>query len=71
MPCNIRSMSNWFKRLFGGSDDSSTSEAPEPATAPEPSVTPAEPAAEPEASEPEPAEPEPAEPASDAGDEPA
>jgi hypothetical protein len=59
-------MSNWFKRLFGGSDDSATSEAPEPAMAPEPSVAPAEPAAEPEASEPEPSEP-----ASDAGDEPA
>jgi hypothetical protein len=62
-------MSNWFKRLFGGSDDSSTSEAPEPATAPEPaaasaepSVAPAEPASEPETS---------AEGVSDAGDEPA
>lgn len=54
-------MTNWLKRWFGGSD-SSTSEAPEPATAPEPSVTPAEPAAEPETSDGG---------VSDAGDEPA
>jgi hypothetical protein len=42
-------MTNWLKRLFGGSD-SSTSDAPEPATtpAPEPASMPAEPAAQPE-----------------------
>ncbi|HZT95059.1 MAG TPA: hypothetical protein VE985_11350 [Gaiellaceae bacterium] len=50
-------MTNWLKRLFGGS---STSEAPEPATAPEPPSMPAEPAAEP---------PTPGEGTSDAGDE--
>jgi hypothetical protein len=54
-------MTNWLKRLFGGSG-SSTSEAPEPATAPEPPSMPAEPAAEPET---------PGEGVSDAGDEPA
>ena len=61
-PCSIPNMSNWLKRLFGGSDDSSASEAPAPATAPEPSVAPAEPAAEPET---------PAEGDSGAGDAPA
>jgi hypothetical protein len=58
-------MTNWLKRLFGGSDDSPASEAPAPGTTPEPSVTPAEPAAP--AAPPEP----PAEGASDTGDEPA
>jgi len=53
-------MTSWLKRLFGGSK-SSESEAPEPATAPEPSSMPAEPAAE----------PVPPDPVSDAGDEPA
>jgi hypothetical protein len=52
-------MTNWLKRLFGGSG-SSTSEAPEPATAPEPPSMPAEPAAEPPTSD---------EGMSDAGDE--
>ncbi|HYB54450.1 MAG TPA: hypothetical protein VEG84_11345 [Thermoanaerobaculia bacterium] len=56
-------MTGWLKRLFGGSE-SSTSEASEPATAPEPLSAAAEPA------EP-PAEPGPVEAASDAGDEPA
>jgi hypothetical protein len=41
-------MTNWLKRLFGGSDsesDSSATTAPAaPATPPEPSVTPSEPA---------------------------
>jgi len=54
-------MTNWLKRLFGGSG-SSASEAPEPATAPEPPSMPAEPAADPEPSD---------ERLSDAGDEPA
>ena len=54
-------MTNWLKRLFGGSDESSTSEAPEPVTAPEPPSMPAEPAP-PQT---------PSEPVSDAGDEPA
>ena len=35
-------MTNWLKRLFGGSG-SSESEAPEPATAPPPPSTPSEP----------------------------
>jgi hypothetical protein len=55
-------MTNWLKRLFGGSDESSTSEAPAPATAPEPPATPAEPTVEPAT---------PTEGASDAGNEPA
>jgi hypothetical protein len=62
-------MTNWLKRLFGGSDssdspDSSTSAAPEPVTTPaaEPAAPPAEPAAAPET---------PGEHVSDAGDEPA
>jgi hypothetical protein len=38
-------MTNWLKRLFGGSG-SSTSEAPEPATAPEPPSMPSEPPAD-------------------------
>jgi hypothetical protein len=56
-------MTNWLKRLFGGSD-SSANEAPEPETAPEPPSMPAEPApaAEPETSD---------EPASAVHDEPA
>jgi hypothetical protein len=54
-------MTNWLKRLFGGSG-SSTSEAPEPATAPEPPTMPAEPPAAPAP---------PDEGMSDAGDEPA
>jgi hypothetical protein len=57
-------MTNWLKRLFGGGSDSSTSEAPEPATAPEPSVVPAEP-------EPAVTPETPAEGASDTGNEPA
>ena len=38
-------MTNWLKRLFGGSDssDTSASDAPEPATAPEAPSLPAEP----------------------------
>jgi hypothetical protein len=44
-------MTNWLKRLFGGSDESSMSEAPEPATAPEPPSMPAEPASEPPAAD--------------------
>jgi hypothetical protein len=54
-------MTNWLKRLFGGSG-SSTSEVPEPATAPEPPSMPAEPTVEPATSD---------EGMSDAGDEPA
>jgi hypothetical protein len=42
-------MSNWLKRLFGGGSESSSSEAPEPVTAPEPASMPAEPAIEPAA----------------------
>jgi hypothetical protein len=53
-------MTNWLKRLFGGSDESSTGEAPAPATAPEPSVTPVEPATDTGGSEEEPAGDEPA-----------
>jgi hypothetical protein len=53
-------MTNWLKRLFGGSNEPSTSETPEPATAPEPSVTPGEPAADTGGSEEEPAGDEPA-----------
>ncbi|HEY7422538.1 MAG TPA: hypothetical protein VH541_11060 [Gaiellaceae bacterium] len=56
-------MTNWLKRLFGGSDESSTSEAPAPATAPEPPATPAEPTVEPTTP--------PAEGTSDTGNEPA
>ena len=57
-------MTNWLKRLFGGSDesDSATSEAPAPATAPEPHAMPSEPVVQPET---------PSESVSDAGDEPA
>ena len=54
-------MTNWLKRLFGGSG-SSTTEAPEPATAPEPPTLPDEPAAAPEPFDDD---------TSDAGDEPA
>ena len=42
LPCSIARMTNWLKRLFGGSG-SSESDAPEPATAPEPASTPAAP----------------------------
>jgi hypothetical protein len=52
-------MTNWLKRLFGGSGSSAT-EAPEPATAPEPPSMPAEPATERGSGETEPADDEPA-----------
>src|SRR5512133_1237 len=42
LPCSIARMTNWLKRLFGGSG-SSESEAPEPATAPPPPSMPSEP----------------------------
>src|SRR4051812_24589706 len=50
-PCSIAAMTNWLKRLFGGSG-SSESEAPEPANAPPPpppppASTPSEPPAPP------------------------
>ncbi|HEU5245349.1 MAG TPA: hypothetical protein VFU33_13205 [Gaiellaceae bacterium] len=59
-------MTNWLKRLFGGGSESSSSEAPEPVTAPEPASMPAEPTIEP-AAEPEPSDAG----TSDAGNEPA
>ena len=57
-------MTNWLKRLFGGSDsesDPSATTAPAaPATPPEPSVTPSEPAGEQGTGEQAPAGDEPA-----------
>jgi hypothetical protein len=38
-------MTNWLKRLFGGSD-ASASDAPEPAAAPEPPSMPSDPPAD-------------------------
>jgi hypothetical protein len=57
-------MTNWLKRLFGGSDSesdsSATTEPAAPATPPEPSVTPSEPAGETGTAEQAPASDEPA-----------
>ena len=63
-------MTNWLKRLFGGSDSESDSSAttapaapatpPAPAAPPEPSVTPSEPAGEQGTGEQAPAGDEPA-----------
>jgi hypothetical protein len=57
-------MTNWLKRLFGGSDSesdsSAASESATPAAPPAPSVTPSEPAADKGTGEQEPAGDEPA-----------